>query len=520
MLKLHRQIKQAKLQPDNDPVTGKKKTNVIGILSICIFTFALGIGWYIPGGLANPFMATFTNVTENNVNLSLTIYMIGVISAGVFIPLVCFKLNRKYILLWSAIIFFIGNIIIGVSVNFGMLLFFRFLTGLCHGAMFAVGAVVASALVPKNKQGSAVALCFTTLFIATFTLVPLFTFTSSIGFPSHINNILTDHQFLKTYRSLPMYHQYWRWVFIVTGLISLVSAILIGFFISKNIPLKGGQKNPWKQLSILLYYPFDLAMIFGMLVFLSIFLIYPLLQKEWRAPDVGIIHDAPEFLALLLACYGLTTTCGNQWGGYFSNGKTFPNIYYLMFGLIAVLVCLTISVGAKSPGAIFAFTIILPIFAYTVLPNTFALGMSLGRYHDKTDAVDLESGVSEFMVAGGGMVGSAIGGPICAYHKATIDHPIGSYDPEKFLVVCIIALVLSGVSIIFLLPVHWYMHNNQLINKKYKFYSKIINQLPFLYDQYASADVISEANEIRKNNSHRKVIEIKPLFHRKVAKSV
>ena len=64
------------------------------------------------------------------------------------------------------------------------------------------------------------------------------------------------------------------------------------------------------------------------------------------------------------------------------------------------------------------------------------------------------------------------------------------------------------------------MHNNQLINKKYKFYSKIINQLPFLYDQYASADVISAANEIRKNNSHRKVIEIKPLFHRKVAKSV
>ena len=44
MLKLHRQIKQAKLQPDNDPVTGKKKTNLIGILSICIFTFALGIG--------------------------------------------------------------------------------------------------------------------------------------------------------------------------------------------------------------------------------------------------------------------------------------------------------------------------------------------------------------------------------------------------------------------------------------------------------------------------------------------
>ena len=143
-------------------------------------------------------MATFTNVTENNVNLSLTIYMIGVISAGVFIPLFCFKLNRKYILLWSAIIFFIGNIIIGVSTNFGMLLFFRFLTGFAHGSVFAVGAVVAAALVPKNKQGSAVAICFTALFVATFTFVPLFTYTSAINLPALGTT---------TYATLPMYKQ-------------------------------------------------------------------------------------------------------------------------------------------------------------------------------------------------------------------------------------------------------------------------------------------------------------------------
>ncbi|MBQ3621990.1 hypothetical protein II941_04415 [bacterium] len=61
------------------------------------------------------------------------------------------------------------------------------------------------------------------------------------------------------------------------------------------------------------------------------------------------------------------------------------------------------------------------------------------------------------------------------------------------------------------------MHNNELVNKKYKFYNKLINCLPFVYDQYASSQVIATANEIRKNNPHRKVIEIKPLFHRKVS---
>ncbi|MBO7084966.1 hypothetical protein J6W20_03510 [bacterium] len=75
-----------------------KKTNVIGIFSICIFTFALGLCMFIPGGIANPLIATFAQVTENNVNLSLTLYMIGIITASLFVPLLFFKFNRKYIL--------------------------------------------------------------------------------------------------------------------------------------------------------------------------------------------------------------------------------------------------------------------------------------------------------------------------------------------------------------------------------------------------------------------------------------
>lgn len=516
MFKLHQKNSKIKLQQNNNPLSGQKKTNVIGLLSLCIFTFALGIGWYIPGGIANPLIATFNNVFESNVNLTLTLYMIGVILSGVIIPLFFYKVNRKYILLWSAIIFCIGDIIIGVSVNFSMLLFFRFLTGLCHGSMFAIGTVVAASLVPKNKKGSAVAICFTTLFVATFTLVPLFTFTSSIGLPN-AGALAFTHAFLTSYRKLPMYHQYWRWVFFVDAIIAAISVFLMGFFISKDIPLQGGQKNPWKQLSILLYYPFDLAMIFGCLVFMAIFLIYPLLQKEWRAQDVGIIANAPQYLALLLACYGLTTTCGNQFGGRFANGKTFPNIYYLVLGLVAILICLTICVAAKSPIAIFIFTICIPICGYTVIPNTFAIGMSLGRYHDKTDAVDLESGISDFILAGGGMVGSAIGGPICTHHTGEL---AGRYNPHNFFIVCIIAIVLCATSILFILPVHWYMHNNQLISKKYKLYNHLIDCLPFVYDQYASLDVKQVANEIRNNNPKRKVIELKPIFHRKESHQV
>ena len=59
------------------------------------------------------------------------------------------------------------------------------------------------------------------------------------------------------------------------------------------------------------------------------------------------------------------------------------------------------------------------------------------------------------------------------------------------------------------------MHNNQLIKTNVKFYDQLINQLPFLYDQYASSEVIKQAQDIKQANSKRKVIELKPLFHRK-----
>ena len=467
---------------------------------------------FIPGGIANPLIATFNNVTESNVNLSLTLYMIGIISASLFVPLLFFKLNRKHILVWSAIIFFVGNIITGVSVNFSMLLFFRFLTGLCHGAMFSVGAVVAASLVPKNKQGSAVTICFTALFIAGFTLVPIFTYTSSLGLPKAGEASFTL-SFLTSYRMLPMYKQSWRWVFFSTGIIVAFSALLMQLFISKNIPLKGGQKNPWKQLSILLYYPFDLSMIFGCLVFLAIFLIYPLLQKEWVAADVGLIANNQQLVGVLVGTYCLGMMIGNQWGGRFSNGKTFPNVYYMLLIMIIVVICLTICVVFKNPIGIFIFTILVPTFGYAVLPNTFALGMSLGRYHDKTEAVDLESGISEFMIAGGGMIGSAIGGPICTHQSGEL---IGKYNANNFFIVCIIAMVVCSVAIFFILPVHWYMHNNQLIRNKAKFYDDIINQLPFLYDEYASIEVKQTAQAIKQTNSKRKVIELKPIFHRKI----
>lgn len=499
----------------NDP---HEKSNWVGVISIAVLTFALGIGWYIPGGIAVPLVATFHGVNETNVDLSLTIYLVGIIVACPLVPLFFYKVNRKWIIVGSALAYGVCNIIIGVSVNFPMLLFFRFASGVFHGAIFAVCTVVVSSLVPKNKRGGAVALCFTTVFASTVTLVPIFTYTSTLGLPTtSVHELLTkDLVFLNHYRELAMYAQYWRWAFIITGILTLGSGALIMFVISKNIPIAGGNKNPWKQLSIFLYYPFDLAMIFGLLIFLAIFIVYPLLQKEWVADGVGVIAQAPQYLALLLAIYGLASTTGNQVGGWFANGRTFPNLYYLVLGVIIVTICLLICVGAKSPGAIFAFTIILPLVAYTILPNIYSISLPLARYHDKTDAVDLESGLTMLMIAVGGMIGTAIGGPICTYHTGTL---VGQYNSSNFYIVCIIVLCVCVVSFFLLIPIHWYMHSSHIVLTKYKFYANVFKGFPIILDEYTPAEVKQAAYKQKALNPKTRIWEIKPILIKKHVQS-
>ena len=507
------QKKKTNNQPIN-PNDSQEKSNWVGVISIAILTFALGIGWYIPGGIAGPFAATFYGVNETNVDLSLTIYLVGILVACLLVPLIFYKVNRKWIIVGSALAYGVCNIIIGVSVNFPMLLFFRFMSGVFHGAIFAVCTVVVSSLVPKNKRGGAVALCFTAVFASTVTLVPIFTYTSTLGLPtSNIHELLTAKEyvpFLEHYRKLAMYAQYWRWAFIITGILTFGSGALIIMVISKDIPIAGGNKNPWKQLSILLYYPFDLALIFGLLIFLAIFIIYPLLQKEWVADGVGVIAQAPQYLALVLAIYGLASTSGNQIGGWFANGRTFPNIYYLVLAVIVITICLLISVGAKSAGAIFAFTIILPFVAYTILPNIYSMSLPLARHHDHTDAVDLESGLTMFVIALGGMIGTAIGGPICTYPTT------GLYNASNFYIVCVIVLCVCIVSFVLLIPIHWYMHSNKIVQTKYKFYNQVFRGFPIILDEYSTAQARESAYKQKETDAKTRIWEIKPIIKHQV----
>ncbi|KAG1320272.1 hypothetical protein G6F63_014343 [Rhizopus arrhizus] len=74
------------------------------------------------------------------------------------------------------VLFTLGNVIAFMAPGYSSLIAARILTGLAHGVFFSIGAIIATAVVPKEKAASAIAIMFTGLTVALVTGVPLGTF--------------------------------------------------------------------------------------------------------------------------------------------------------------------------------------------------------------------------------------------------------------------------------------------------------------------------------------------------------
>ncbi len=482
-----------------------KTTNYLGVASIVVLMFAIGIGWYIPGGIAGALEATFTpgSVTQSNVNLSLTIYLVGLMVGAPSVSILFYKIKRKYIVLSAVIIYIITNLIIGFSFNFSELLALRFFSGLAHGTIIAIATLMAAAMVPPAKRGVTIAICYSALFASTFTLVPAFTFWSQQGWS------VSDPSSLYT---LPLLKQNWRWSFVITAIISIIALFLIIISIPKDMHL-AGDRNLKKELGTLIFWPFVLEMLFTFFIFITIFIIYPLLQKLWIATDgYGIIEKTPQLLALLLAVYGIASMVGNQCGGIFANGKTYPWIYILIIALIINIILLIISCVFKVGIAIFIFTITLPIIAYMILPNIYAVGLALAKYHDKSESVDFESGIIGFMIGLGGMVGTAIGGPI-------VSNKQGDFLPENFNIICYICIGVLLISLVILFPIHWYLTSARLTINQHKMFINIFNITPVLIDKYITNDIENQILKDKETNHRLKIIDTRKKQHKNSTKN-
>ena len=332
----------------------------IALFALTISAFAIGTTEFVIVGLI-PTIANDLNVSLPSAGLLVSLYALGVAIGAPVLTALTGKWNRKNLLLALMLLFTIGNIVAYYSPNYESLIIARILTGLAHGVFFSIGSTIATSLVSKDKEASAIAIMFTGLTVALVTGVPLGTF---IG-----------QEFG------------WRFTFLAVsalGLISLFgSYILIPKNLKESIPTKISQ-----QISVLTNPRLVLVYLITALgyggTFIAFTYLVPILEQ--------ITGFDSKMVAILLLVYGISVAIGNISGGKIADRLgPIQALYRIFIGLALVIV--SFSFTATNPYLAVATILVWGAFAFGNVPGLQVYVVQLAKEH-APHAVDTASGLN------------------------------------------------------------------------------------------------------------------------------
>ena len=155
----------------NSPEQSQKSRLPAGLYAIGLGGVAIGLTEFAIAGLL-PIIARDLHVSTAKSGVLVSGYAAVVAVGGVFLTALLAKLDRKATLIGVMLLFAVGNLISALSHSFNLMLLGRFLSGLCHGAFFGIGAVVAVNLVAKERRSTAISIMFGGITVANVLGVP------------------------------------------------------------------------------------------------------------------------------------------------------------------------------------------------------------------------------------------------------------------------------------------------------------------------------------------------------------
>ena len=144
----------------------------VALLALTLSAFAIGTTEFVIVGLV-PTIAQDLGVKLPSAGLLVSLYALGVATGAPVLTALTSRWKRKTVLLTIMGLFVIGNLLAWMAPGYEALVAARILTGLAHGVFFSIGATIATSLVPKDREASAIAIMFTGLTVALVTGVPL-----------------------------------------------------------------------------------------------------------------------------------------------------------------------------------------------------------------------------------------------------------------------------------------------------------------------------------------------------------
>ena len=342
------------------------------LLALAIGAFAIGTTEFSPMGFL-PQIADNLNISIPTAGMLITAYALGVMIGAPIMTLWFGHFPRRKALIILMGIFTLGNLFAAIAPNYWGLIGARIFTSLNHGAFFGIGSIVATSLVPKDKQASAVAMMFMGLTIANIGGVPLATWIGqNIG---------------------------WRMSFALIAILGVITM----FSLWKALPeAELGQRPDVKaELKVLTRLPVVLALLTTVMSAGAMFTLY-----IYIAPSLHhISHATPAVITLMLVLIGIGFSIGNHLGGKFADLSVTKTL--IGFLLLLMTMMLLFPILAKTTIGAGIALIVWGAAAFAVVPPLQMRVMSVAH-----DAPGLASSVNIGAFNLGNALGAAAGGAV------------------------------------------------------------------------------------------------------------
>ena len=350
----------------------------LALWALMISAFAVGTTEFVIVGLL-PTIAADLGVSLPSAGLLVSLYALGVTIGAPVLTALTGRLPRKTLLLALLVLFIAGNAFAAFAPGYDSLLAARFITGLAHGVFFAIASTIATNLVSRDKESSAIAMVFMGLTVALVTGVPLGTWIGQVfGWQSTFLGV------------------------VALGAVGLIaSAVLVPARLPQSAPPSlRAQAQVLTSPRLLLVYLITAVGYGGN--FVAFTYLAPMLTQV-----TGLTAGAVSLVILL---YGASVAAGNILGGRLADRMGPVPALTLIFAGLALLLA---ALGAvlTQPVAAVAVVGLWGGFAFANVPPLQSYVVQIAR-EVSPDAVDVASGLNIGAFNLGIALGAWIGGMV------------------------------------------------------------------------------------------------------------
>ncbi|MFF4362095.1 MFS transporter [Streptomyces sp. NPDC001604] len=306
----------------------------LALLALAVVAFGIGTTEFATMGLL-PQIADGVGVSVPHAGNLVSAYALGVVVGAPVLTGIGARIPHKRLLLLLSGLFVVGNIASALAPDFGLLFAARFLAGLPHGALFGVGAVVASRLVAPERAARAVSRMFLGLTVANIVGVPAGT---ALG-----------------------QHFGWRSAYAAVAVIGLVALAALALFVPHQP--RGSQSGIRHELRAMGNRQVAIGLATAVVGFGGFFAVYSYLVP--MLTHLTGISDSST--TLVLALYGVGMTLGTLIAGPLTDRALRPTLYGGLALLAAALMTFYFTVHSTVP-ALATITFIGAMGAFVTTP--------------------------------------------------------------------------------------------------------------------------------------------------------